>query len=557
MNFVDAAVALLREAEAPLHVEDLCRLALERGLLDSPGANPLRSFKGRLTTELKRGDESRVMRVEDDLWSLSEAGREGGEPAEAEEYEHEHEHDDEGHELGREPREELEARGAGEDGEPREELVAEAAGADDDDGELEDEDDDEDDEDELDGDDELGDDDDLEVGEASAGGGEEVPAEPPRELSPEEEELAQVYGDEVGTAQVGALSEYRDAQTADEDRPMTPEMTGERRGRREREDWKTRRERMRRERREKREARERDRGARQGGGNGASAAAAAGAPAAASAPSREPAAHAPETHPHAEPAGSGPADLARRACEVLASVKGGQPVPVKQLAQMMRKRRLVEEDPERIWRALKSALLADTQRRLGAGLPPRVVYRGRDLFAYRPSGNAELEAAEASLEAAANRLRGATERALAARLADLSLSALEQVAYLYLVQTGWRDIDWIKRVDRSGYATAREPGDGQVLLVGVRAGNQELDRRGVGELRAGITAKSLTRGLLLAPRELGGEARSELERPGPPVAVMAGLPWAGALVHAGIAVSQRMLPVAYLDGELLDRLAEN
>src|SRR6185503_1522779 len=248
---------------------------------------------------------------------------------------------------------------------------------------------------------------------------------------------------------------------------------------------------------------------------------------------------------------------ARRACEVLASVKGGQPVPVKQLAQMMRKRRLVDEEPDRMWRALKSALLADTQRRLGAGLPPRVVYRGRDLFAYRPSGNAELEAAEASLETAANRLRGATERALAARLADLALPALEQVAYLYLVQTGWRDIDWIKRVDRSGYAVAREPGDGQVVLVGVRAGNQEIDRRGVGELRAGITAKNLVRGVLLAPRELGTDARSELERQGPPVAVMAGLPWASALVHAGIAVSQRMLPVAYLDGELLDRLAEN
>src|ERR671912_68082 len=84
MNFVDAAVQLLREAASPLHVEELCRLALERDLLDSPGANPLRSFKGRLTTELKRGDESRVVRVEDDLWSLSDAGRDGGEVAGAE-----------------------------------------------------------------------------------------------------------------------------------------------------------------------------------------------------------------------------------------------------------------------------------------------------------------------------------------------------------------------------------------------------------------------------------------------------------------------------------------
>ncbi|HEU5060487.1 MAG TPA: HTH domain-containing protein, partial [Kofleriaceae bacterium] len=518
MNFVDAAVALLREAEAPLHVEDLCRLALERNLLDSPGANPLRSFKGRLTTELKRGDESRVARVEDDLWTLSEAAREGREVGAAE---HEHEHDN----------------GDVREAEPEpyrtDELPPEdhPTAPDEDDGEQEV-------------------DDDLAAGDEEEGEG--AIAGPGSELSPEEAELAAVYGDEVGTAQVGALSEYRDAQTADEDRPMTPEMTGERRGRREREDWKTRRERMRRERREKREAREREREARQGG-NGATAAATP-APREGAPPAPEPPLH---QHGHGEPSAAGPVDLARRACEVLASVKGGQPVPVKQLAQMMRKRRLVDEDPEKMWRALKSALLADTQRRLGAGLPPRVVYRGRDLFAYRPSGNAELEAAEAALEAAAHRLRGATERALAARLADLALPALEQVAYLYLVQTGWCEIEWIKRVDRSGYATAREPGDGQVLLVGVRAGNQEIDRRGVGELRAGITAKNLTRGLLLAPRELGAEAKSELERPGAPVAVMAGLPWAGALVQAGIAVSQRMVPVSYLDGELLDRLAEN
>jgi hypothetical protein len=240
MNFVDAAVALLREADAPLHVEELCRLALERGLLDSPGANPLRSFKGRLTTELKRGDESRVARVEDDRWTLSETGREGGEPA---------------------ARAEGEEEGSGDDAHEAEryELVDPGEDEDDDDDELAAAPDEED-------DDEEGD----ELAEAVD---EEGNAEPPRELSPEEAELVAVYGDEVGTAQVGALSEFRDAQTADEDRPMTPEMTGERRGRREREDWKSRRERMRRERREKREARERDRDAR-ASGNGASGAAA-------------------------------------------------------------------------------------------------------------------------------------------------------------------------------------------------------------------------------------------------------------------------------------------
>jgi hypothetical protein len=275
MNFVDAAVALLREAEAPLHVEELCRLALERGLLDSPGANPLRSFKGRLTTELKRGDESRVMRVEDDVWWLSDAGRDGAAPeAPAAEVAEE---------------EDLEPAAADED------SISVADEADEPD--LLEEDDEE-----------------LDEGEEP----DQAEAEPARHLTAEEAELAAVYGDEVGTAQVGALSEYRDAQTADEDRPMVPEMTGERRGRREREDWKTRRERIRRERREKREAREKEREARQGN-NGAAAAVTA-------APRESAVPPPPEVATHAEPAAGGPADLARRACEVLASVKGGQPV---------------------------------------------------------------------------------------------------------------------------------------------------------------------------------------------------------------------------------------
>src|SRR6185503_8824264 len=268
MNFVDAAVSLLREAEAPLHVEDLCRLALDRGLLDSPGANPLRSFKGRLTTELKRGEDSRVVRLEDDIWTLSDVGRDGGEIARGE--------DDE---LEPALTRHVAHEGDGPEDEDEADIEADkdfTAG----------------DEDEMFADDGRSIEEDREPLAVSADIGEdaeevaELAGEDEgldrvagsRELSPEEAELVAVYGDETGTAQVGALSEYRDEQTADEDRRMVPEMTGERRGRREREDWKTRRERIRRERREKRDARERERETRQGG-NGSNAAAAIATPA--------------------------------------------------------------------------------------------------------------------------------------------------------------------------------------------------------------------------------------------------------------------------------------
>jgi DNA-directed RNA polymerase delta subunit len=611
MNFVDAAVTLLREANRPVHVEEICRLALERGLLDSPGQSPLRSLKGRLTTELKRGPDSRVVRVEDDVWALAAAAQNGEAAIEEEITAPEFAaRIDEGGALGDQGAQvpvEAEAGGApeafGEAFEPDVVELDEDDDDDDDEDELDEDELDELDEDELDededfdayeGEDEaaagaqpgeqanahaeehahedadrepddaradievldeeldtaavdVDDDEDTQVREARASEEAERARLEREALSPDERELVDVYGEEAGTAGVGELVEYRDQQTADEDRPMVPEMLPERRGR-QREDWKARRERMREKRRERREERERTKGGRDGQ-------AAEGGAAPEAQPERGE--EAVPAHRREAAAAAPDGDLARLACDVLASIKGAQPVPVKQLAQMLRKRRMTEVDPEALWRPLKSALLADHQRRAAAGLPPRIAHRGRDLFAYRPSANAELEAAETGLEAAAHRLRGATERALAARLVELPLPVLEQVVQLYLVQAGWRDVEWIKRVDRSGYALAREPGDGQLVMIAARAGNQQVDRRGVGELRAGVAAKNLCRGLLLAPRELGSEARSELERPGKPVSAMCGLPWAAALVGAGIGVALRMMPVAYLDPDLFDRLGES
>ncbi len=68
MTFIEAAVTLLREAGKPIPVDELCALALKKKLLTKPGKNPLRSLKGRLTTELKKGDASRVEQVTTGVW---------------------------------------------------------------------------------------------------------------------------------------------------------------------------------------------------------------------------------------------------------------------------------------------------------------------------------------------------------------------------------------------------------------------------------------------------------------------------------------------------------
>lgn len=94
------------------------------------------------------------------------------------------------------------------------------------------------------------------------------------------------------------------------------------------------------------------------------------------------------------------------------------------------------------------------------------------------------------------------------------------------------------------------------VLVGVRAGDWPVDRRGVGELRAGLDAKDLPRGFLLAPQELSAEARAELDRRGRPVHALVGARMVRALASSGIGVVSTSVPVQYLDVELFDEVAE-
>lgn len=481
MNFVDAAIELLKEADAPVHVEELCRQAVERELLSRPGANPLRSMKGRLTSEWKKGDESRVVKVEDDVWALRDAAEAETEASERN-----------GHRRG--------ARAEAE--------VAQA-----------------------------------EVEEAQVEAVE--PAEAAPELSPEEQALAELYADEAeGTTPVAELSEYRDEHTADEDRAMLPEIRAERgrhKGRRDRD-----RDRERGGRRERRKRRGRENG-REREGNRVDSAAEVERSEEAAAERPERAAPPRPTPPHLE------VDRIREplvagAVAVLSSVPRGQTLPIRQLTQMMRKQRAFDGNPDQMWRLVKGVLVRDESQRRAAGLPPRVVHRGRDLFSLAIDPTADpLGAAEASLAAAASAVESAHREHLRERLGLLSTKMLERVAHVYLHATGWTKIDWIKRVDRSSYAIATAPDAAEPSLVGVRTGPEEVDRRGVGELRAGVVAKDLAGGLLISPCELSDEARAELARGEEPLEILCGERFLEALEHAGVGTVRRTMTFTVTD----------
>jgi len=420
---------------------------------------------------------------------------------------------------------------------------------------------------------------------------EAVEVEAPPALSDEEQELSKLYGDDLAKPAI-VHTEYSDRQTADEDRPMVPEINA----RDERKhQWQERRDR----RRQRRDERDRQRHERrdqrpQGGAPGQDARPAEPRPERNDRNDRpdhraeqrnvdqrgdqrpnggDRPQHAPRPMP-VQPAvvaangsnGSNGASqdhdalgrvgtpLGDAAATVFAQLRNGQPLPVRQLASMMRKRNLIESDPEQVWPHLKAELLGDERSYRTLGLRPRIVYRGRDLFAPGPVSMSQTADAEASVATALSRLAGATHRALAARIAKASGAGFERLIHAYLVAAGYKDITWVKRVGGIAYASAIAPGIDRMVLISARSGDQPIDRRGIGELRVGVEAKNLVAGILFSARELSDDAEKELERAGRSIAVMCGDQLVAALIANGVGVVSAAAPLHYVDDQLLDEL---
>jgi Restriction endonuclease len=426
----------------------------------------------------------------------------------------------------------------------------------------------------------------------------EIVAETPIEvieapaLTDEEKELSAIYGDDVSGQPASAHQEFSDQKTRDEDRPMTPEINA----REERKaQWQERRDR-RKQRRDDRQFRGQPQQGQQGGGRPEGG----GRQEGGRPEGGRPEGGRPEGgRPHEQqrlfnqgqgqqpqnghnghgpnPNGNPPREsrpniqmpitsvdhdvLARvgtplgdAAAAVFAQLRNGQPLPVRQLAQMMRKRNLVTQEPEQLWPQLKAELLGDERSYRTLGLRPRIVYRGRDLFAPGPVTMSMTAEVEAAMATALSKLAGATHRALAGRIQRASAAGFERLIHAYLVAAGYREIDWIKRVGGISYATAQAPGLARTVLISSRSGDQPIDRRGIGELRVGVEAKDLVAGILFAPRELSADAEQELERAGRSISVMCGDLLVAALIANSVGVVSAAAPVHYLDDQLLDEL---
>jgi len=365
-------------------------------------------------------------------------------------------------------------------------------------------------------------------------------------LSDEEQELSTIYGEDL-SAPATAHAEFQDRQTRDEDRPMMPEINA-REERKQR--WEDRRKSRREQREAERQAR-RDRHAQQQVRQQDARPPQQPPPMGAAMP--QPAAPRVNGHEHDGLARVG-TPLGDAAAAVFAQLRNGQPLPVRQLAAMMRKRSLVNQDPDQLWPQLKAELLGDERSYRTLGLRPRIVYRGRDLFAPGPVAMSQTAEAEAGVANALSKLASATHRALATRLSKASPQGFERIIHAYLVAAGYRDIEWIKRVGGISYATALAPGLERTVLISARSGDQPIDRRGVGELRVGVEAKDLVAGILFSARELSEDAERELERAGRSISVVCGDQLVAVLINAGVGVVSSAAPLHYVDDQLLDEL---
>ena len=152
--------------------------------------------------------------------------------------------------------------------------------------------------------------------------------------------------------------------------------------------------------------------------------------------------------------------LGDAAATVFAQLRNGQPLPVRQLAAMMRKRNLVEarirSSCDRSSRPSCSATSAATARSACARASCTAAAICSRPGPVAMSQTAEAEAGVADRAVPARRTRR-TARSRSGSRGERP-RASSGLIHAYLVAAGYREIDWVKRVGGISYASATAPG---------------------------------------------------------------------------------------------------
>ncbi|HEX3697449.1 MAG TPA: HTH domain-containing protein [Polyangia bacterium] len=272
-----------------------------------------------------------------------------------------------------------------------------------------------------------------------------------------------------------------------------------------------------------------------------------------------------------EPAASGEADQGDSqtprkimtpidaAIEILRGQAPGRGVHVRQIADAAARRRLIHGEPNEAWRVMRTALAAEPRERLRAGQRPRVRSAGSGLFALaRRPPDTELERAEHVFGEARRALRERTLAALERRVAELPASAFEALARVLLQREGFGPTTFVKRVEGTIYVEALR-GRGSrpsKCLIALRPGVNPAGRRAIGELRAGIRARSQDEGLLLMAGRLAEDGIAEWKQAGSPLEIADGQAVAETCVRHGIGTINSVVSIDFVDADFFTELAE-
>ena len=247
------------------------------------------------------------------------------------------------------------------------------------------------------------------------------------------------------------------------------------------------------------------------------------------------------------------------AIEILRGQAPGRGVHVRQIADAAARRRLVHGEPNEAWRVMRTALAAEPRERLRAGQRPRVRAAGSGLFALaRRPPDGELERAEQVFGEARRALRERTVAALERRIAELPGPAFEALARVLLQREGFGPATFVKRVEGTIYVEALRGRGSRPSrsLVGLRPGGTSAGRRAIGELRAGIRARTQDEGVLLLAGRLAEDAIAEWKQAGPPVEIADGQAMAETCIRHGVGVINAMVSVDFVDADFFAELAE-
>ena len=250
--------------------------------------------------------------------------------------------------------------------------------------------------------------------------------------------------------------------------------------------------------------------------------------------------------------------LANDLYDILRS-QDGRPQHARALAQEVEKRKLLEGRPQpEVVREVRMALHGELSGRTHKGLRPRLRALGGGNYAVIDRKlDDELLHAERTLEVALEQAQAAAITAVRRRLSKLSPFSFEQLGRLCAESLGVERPTLVKRGEGvSYYGGERSLGAFRSrVLIGVRSGEAELQRRAVGELRAGLDARGFDEGFLFSIGRLSADARDEL-RSGRAVTVYDGDSIAAFLVDKKLGVRVQYAPVPYVDVDFFAELSE-